>query len=267
MNACYGRTFYSRTCTAKAGYSLVSTRWPKRRTNSVKVRIHTISPDSRRARPAGEAKGTSPRGEATGAGPHSACGLSAEQISSASMSSCILSNLAWHRGALELGSWSCAKRDRGSAAQRPDRAIDPRAGRLRCSAITRLRLATGTSPGGAAVPEGPLSCSQRRRRRGDLLGLGDSGVHALSAGAAERAGFESMGRDLQRGGSRACADQRKADRTSVHSVARGADVRHAARRRRGVDRPRGATLAPSMHLSRTHGRQPRRFSQPRGSVP
>ena len=61
--------------------------------------------------------------------------------------------------------------------------------------------------------EGPLGRSQRRRRRGDLRGLGDSGVHGLSAGAAERAGFESMGRDLQRGGHRARADQREADRT------------------------------------------------------
>jgi hypothetical protein len=35
----------------------------------------------------------------------------------------------------------------------------------------------------------------------------------------------------------------------------------------GVDRPRGHARPSMRDLSRTHGRQSRRFSQPRGSVP
>ena len=100
-----------------------------------------------------------------------------------------------------------------------------------------------------------------------FVASGDSGVHRLSAGPAERAGFESMGRDLQRGGRRACADHRKADRTRVQGFVRRDDVRHAARRKRQIDRPRGHARPSMRDLSWPHGRRPHHSPNLAGQYP
>ena len=167
-------------------------------------------------------------------------------------------------GAQRLWPLGCAddRADRHQL-QLPDCAARPSTGRR---SPRGLYWRTRDESGNAAYSKGPLGCSQRRRGRRRFRGLAGRGVHGPPAYPADRKGLGSMGRNLQRRGRRARAEQREAGRARLQGLVRRDDVRHAARRRRRLDRTRRDARSRMRDLSWANGREPGRLSQPRRPI-